>query len=82
MRGVFESIAHDDDRHVRPRIKAETLVISALLGQEVPSEVGMYVRNHVPNARLVDLAGADHFAFASRAQVINGVVEDFISKSS
>ena len=81
VRGFFDIMSRDDDRHFLPQIKAETLVITGLLGQEVPSQVGLYVREHIPNAKLVELAGADHFAFATRAPIINGLIEDFVFRS-
>lgn len=59
--GFFNHISRDDDRHMMSSIYAPTLLISGSLGQEVPSQSGLYLRQKIPDARLVELSGADHF---------------------
>ena len=77
LRGFFESIAGDDDRAMLAEIGCPTLLIASALGQEVPIEVALFMRQRIPRARLVELAGADHFAFATRPILVNGLIEDF-----
>ena len=77
LRGFFNGIASDDDRAILTEIECPTLLIASALGQEVPAEVALFMRQRIPRARLVELAGADHFAFATRAVLVNGLIEDF-----
>ena len=77
LRGFFDSIARDDDRAMLAEIDCPTLLIASALGQEVPTEVALFMRQRIPHARLVELAGADHFAFATRPVLVNGLIEDF-----
>jgi pimeloyl-ACP methyl ester carboxylesterase len=77
LRGFFDKISRDDDRHPPPVISAPTVLISGTPSQEVPSEVGLYMRRHIAKARLVELPGVDHFAFASHASLINASIEAF-----
>lgn len=51
-------------------------------GMEVPSAVGLYLRKHLPKSNLVELAGVDHFCFASRPTIINALIDDFIHAKS
>ena len=76
--GFFEGISHDDDRAFLERISAPTLLIASTAGQEVPSEVGVYLRQHIRGARLVELPGADHFAFATRPELVNLLIEQIV----
>lgn len=69
--GFFNTISHDDDRHLLTHITARTLVISSTAGKEVPSDVGLYLRQHIADARLVEIPGADHFVFATRPHLVN-----------
>lgn len=78
--GFFDSISKDDDRQLISRITASTLLISSTIGQEVPGEVGLFLRQQISKARLVELPGVDHFAFATRSHLINELIEDFLQE--
>ncbi|ONI79088.1 hypothetical protein BWI15_00135 [Kribbella sp. ALI-6-A] len=69
--GFFEGIAYDDDRRYLALIEADTLLLVSTMGQEVPSAVGLYLRQHIRRSRLVELPSADHFVFATRPQLTN-----------
>ncbi len=75
--GFFDGIAGDDDRDLLGSIGCPTLLIASALGQEVPIEVALFMRQRIPRARLIELAGADHFAFVTRPALVNGLIEDF-----
>jgi non-heme chloroperoxidase len=77
--GFFESIAADDDRTLLPEIDAPTLLIASTIGQEVPAEVSLYLRTAIPGARLAELPGTDHFAFATRPDLVNNLLDAFIT---
>jgi non-heme chloroperoxidase len=76
--GFFDGISHDDDRELLAEIAAPTMLIAGTAGQEVPSAVAMYLRTHIRDARLVELPGVDHFAFATRPELINHLIEQVV----
>jgi len=76
--GFFDNISLDDDRHLLPAITVPTLVMSSTIGQEVPASVSLYLRRTIPHARLAELPGADHFAFATRPDLVNSLLLSFI----
>ncbi len=76
--GFFDGISHDDDRALLPQIAAETLIIASAIGQEVPSEVALYMRDRIPRAHLIELPGVDHFAFATRPRLINELIDQVL----
>jgi non-heme chloroperoxidase len=78
----FDHVSRDDDRHLMSSIDAPTLLISGLLGQEVPSQSGLYLRQEIPHARLVEVPDADHFLFITRPRVINQLVDGFLNSNS
>lgn len=75
--GFFDEIAHDDDRGLLDRVDVPVLLLSGVLGREVPNGVGLFLREHIRRAYLVEIAGADHFAFATRPAMVNALIEDF-----
>jgi pimeloyl-ACP methyl ester carboxylesterase len=76
--GFFDNISLDDDRHLLPTITAPTLVMSSTIGQEVPTSVSLHLRQTIPHARLAELPGADHFAFATRPDLVNALLHAFV----
>jgi non-heme chloroperoxidase len=78
--GFFTGISRDDDRPLLPSIRTPTLLLTSTAGQEVPSDVGLYLRQRIPGARLVELPGADHFAFATRPALVNLLIEQVLPR--
>jgi non-heme chloroperoxidase len=76
--GFFEQISRDDDRELMARITAPTLLMASTIGQEVPTGVSGFLRSTIPNARLAELPGTDHFAFATRPALINNLLDVFL----
>lgn len=76
--GFFDNISLDDDRHLLTAITVPTLLMSSTRGQEVPSGVSLHLRQTIPQARLAELPGADHFAFATRPELVNALLYSFI----
>lgn len=76
LMGFFDSISRDDDRDLMPNITAPTLLISGTIGREVPSNVNLYLREKITNAKLLELPGADHFCFATRPALVNALIDD------
>lgn len=78
MLGFFEGMSLDDDRALLPTITTPTLVLASTDGLEVPAEVAMYLRHQLPDARLAELPGADHFCFATRPGLVNLLIEQVL----
>jgi class 3 adenylate cyclase len=70
-----------DVRAVLPAIRAPTLVLHTVENRFVPIEHGRYLAQHIPNARLVELPGADHAVFLDSAvgAVLVDEIEEFLT---
>ncbi|MCW2629423.1 alpha/beta hydrolase [Mycobacterium sp.] len=79
LMGFVEGISRDDDRHLLRSIATSTLVVSSAIGREVPSDVGLYLRERIGKSCLVEIAGADHFVFATRPLLLNMLLAQFLS---
>jgi pimeloyl-ACP methyl ester carboxylesterase len=69
-----------DVRHVLPAVRVPTLVLHGSEDTLVPVEVARYVASRVPSARLVELPGVGHLAFARNSAMIAGEIERFVSE--
>ncbi|KAL6241692.1 hypothetical protein RBB50_011474 [Rhinocladiella similis] len=74
----FTDISVDDDRGLMTHVTTPTLLIAASMGEEVPSGTAAFLRQSIPNSRLVEIPGADHFLFATKADVLNPLIEAFL----
>jgi pimeloyl-ACP methyl ester carboxylesterase len=63
---------------VFPAVRVPTLVLHRRDDRLVPVEQGRRIAEHIPNARFIELAGADHFPFVGDAEAILGEVEAFL----
>ncbi len=70
-----------DIRHVLPAIRVPTLVIHRSGDRVIPVEAGRYLAAHIPDAKYVELEGADHLAFAGDADAGLDEVEEFLTGS-
>ncbi len=68
-----------DVRDVLPAISAPTLVINTKDDQAAKVEEARYIANRIPNARLLELEGADHLPWCENITEITGEVEEFIT---
>jgi class 3 adenylate cyclase len=78
---IFRWLYATDVRAVLPVISAPTLVLHTVENAVIPIEHGRYLAQHIPNARLVELPGADSalfFGSAARPVVIDEV-EEFLT---
>ncbi|WP_216898315.1 alpha/beta fold hydrolase [Nocardia alni] len=73
----FESVALDDDWTLLRDIQAPTLVMTSTLGRKAPSGAALHMRTTIPHALLAELPGADHFAFATRPELVNQLLDAF-----
>ncbi|HEX6656576.1 MAG TPA: alpha/beta hydrolase [Ilumatobacter sp.] len=75
---IFRGLYATDVRAVLPAISAPTLVLHTVDNRIVPVESGRYLARHIPNARLVELPGADNAVFLGSA--VGPVVVDEIGE--
>jgi class 3 adenylate cyclase len=81
MGAIFRWLYATDVREVLPAISAPTLVLHTAENRWIPIEHGRHLAQHIPNARLVELPGADFSVFfgsAVRADVMDEI-EEFIT---
>lgn len=65
-----------DVRHLLSRVAARTTVIVRAGDRVVVPGHGRYVVRHVPNARYVELPGADHLPFAGDSPAVVAAIAD------
>jgi pimeloyl-ACP methyl ester carboxylesterase/class 3 adenylate cyclase len=69
-----------DIRHVLPAVRVPTEVLHGSEDTVVPIEVARYIASRIPTARLVEIPGAGHLAFAKHAGVIAAEIERFVKE--
>ena len=70
-----------DIRDVLPAIRVPTLVVHRTGDRVVPIEAGRYLAEHIPDAKLVELPGVDHYPYAGDGQGMLDEVEEFLTGS-
>jgi len=80
-RAWFHITMEIDIRDVLPAIRVPTLVIHRSGDRVVPIEAGRYLTEHIPNAKLVELDGIDHFPFAGDSDAMLDEIEEFLTGS-
>lgn len=68
-----------DMREVLPVIGAPTLVMNRKGDRDAKLEEARYIASRIPNARLLELEGADHLPWTQGVDEIIGEVEEFIT---
>jgi class 3 adenylate cyclase/pimeloyl-ACP methyl ester carboxylesterase len=78
---LFRWMYATDVRAVLPAITAPTLVLHTVENRWLPIDHGRYLAQHIPNARLVELPGADAALFFGSAAgpVVIDEVEEFLT---
>ena len=78
---IMRQLYATDVRAVLPAISAPTLVMHTVENRFLPIEHGRYLAQHIPNARLVELPGADLQVFLGSAAgpVIVDEIEEFLT---
>lgn len=75
------SHSQDDVRVVLPTISVPTLVMHRRDDQYRPFELGQYVAEHIPGARLAELSGEDHLPYLGDSESVLADVEEFVTGS-
>ena len=68
-----------DVRPVLPTIRIPTLVLHCTGDRVVNVENGRYLGRHIPNAKYVELPGADHFPYVGDTDAILAEIEEFLT---
>jgi class 3 adenylate cyclase len=78
---ILRRLYATDVRAVLPVISAPTLILHTVENRWIPIEHGRYLAQHIPNARLVELPGADlALAFGSPfAAAVIDEIEEFVT---
>jgi class 3 adenylate cyclase/pimeloyl-ACP methyl ester carboxylesterase len=78
---MLRQVYATDVRALLPAITAPTLVLHTVENRAVPIEHGRYLARHIPNARLVELPGADLGVFLGSAvgAVVIDEIEEFLT---
>ncbi|HEX9738333.1 MAG TPA: adenylate/guanylate cyclase domain-containing protein [Candidatus Limnocylindria bacterium] len=80
MNVELDQTAEDVDiRGLLPSIQAPTLVISRKDNRLISAEHGRYLAEMIPEARYVEVSGADHLPFIGDSDAILDEVEEFLT---
>ena len=77
MRKLLALMRDTDVRHVLSSIRVPTLVVHRTGDRVTPIEGGRYLAEHIPGAKLVEVAGEDHFPWVGDTDAILDEVEQF-----
>jgi pimeloyl-ACP methyl ester carboxylesterase/class 3 adenylate cyclase len=78
VRTLIEMNTQTDVRDLLPSIRVPTLVLHRE-EEIVPVESGRYMAEHIPDARLIVLPGADHIPFYGDAEGYAEEIEEFLT---
>lgn len=68
-----------DVRAVLPSIRVPTLLLYRTEDQDVKVEEGRYIASRIPEAKLVEMPGADHFFWAGDPEPILQEIQEFVT---
>jgi pimeloyl-ACP methyl ester carboxylesterase/DNA-binding CsgD family transcriptional regulator len=68
-----------DIRNILPAIRVPTLIIHARGDKVAPIEAGRYFAEHIPKARLLELAGDDHWPYFGDADQVIGEIQELLT---
>jgi len=68
-----------DVTELLPEVDVPTLLLYRLEDQDVAIEEGRYIASKIPDAKLVELHGADHFFYAGDTEPILQEIEEFVT---
>jgi pimeloyl-ACP methyl ester carboxylesterase len=79
MRKIIGMAKDTDVRGVLSAVKVPTLVIHREAERACPVEGGRYLAEHIADARIVEVPGADHFPWVGNSDLILDEVEQFVT---
>ncbi len=78
IKGLLQALRDSDVRHLLNRVSAPTLVLHRRNDRAVRVGAGRHLASRIPQARFVELDGADHWAFAGDQQPVIAEIASFI----
>jgi pimeloyl-ACP methyl ester carboxylesterase len=79
VRNIFALYPQMDIRDVLPTIQVPTLVLHRRGDRMISIELGRYLADHIPGAKLVDLDGEDHLFFTGDSDAILDEIQEFLT---
>jgi pimeloyl-ACP methyl ester carboxylesterase len=79
VRNIFALYPQMDIRDVLPTIQVPTLVVHRRHDRMVHVELGRYLAEHIPGAKLAELDGTDHLFFTGDADAVLDEIEEFLT---
>jgi class 3 adenylate cyclase len=79
VRNIFALYPQVDCREVLPTIQVPTLVLHRRGDRMINIEMGRYLAEHIPGAKLVEFDGDDHLFFTGDADAIFDEIEEFLT---
>jgi pimeloyl-ACP methyl ester carboxylesterase len=79
VRNIFALYPKMDIRDVLPAIQVPTLVLHRRDDRMVSVDMGRYIADHIPDAKFVELEGADHLFFTGDADAIVDEIQEFLT---
>lgn len=80
IKGVLKALRDTDVRHLLGRIAVPTLVLHRSGDRAVRIGAGKHLADHIPQARFIELDGADHWTFAGDRQAVLDSIRPFIGE--
>lgn len=68
-----------DVRHVMPTIRVPTLILHCAGDRAIDIGGARYMAQQIPQARLIELPGSDHFPWLTNADAVLGEIEEFLT---
>jgi pimeloyl-ACP methyl ester carboxylesterase len=78
IKGVLAALRDTDVRHLLKKISAPTLVLHRRGDRAVRIGAGRHLASQIPQARFVELDGADHWVFAGDQQPVLANIRQFV----
>jgi DNA-binding SARP family transcriptional activator/pimeloyl-ACP methyl ester carboxylesterase len=78
LKGLLQAFRDTDVRHLLGRVSAPTLVLHRRGDRAVRIGAGRHLASHIAQARLIELDGADHWAFAGDQQPVLASIRQFV----
>jgi pimeloyl-ACP methyl ester carboxylesterase len=79
VQSIFALYPDMDIRDVLPTIHVPTLVVHRRRDRMISIELGRYLAEHIPDARLVELDGEDHLFFTGDSEAILDEIQEFLT---
>jgi pimeloyl-ACP methyl ester carboxylesterase len=79
VQSIFALYPDMDIRDVLPTIHVPTLVVHRRGDRMISIELGRYLAEHIPDAKLVELEGDDHLFFTGDSDTILDEIQEFLT---